>query len=456
MTCKAYVEDLVQTYQWNLIKIEKFLSGKVSNSKVRFCNEVIQAAILKVREEFETKGIQIARRSQSKDSLTVKNKLKDNYTSHFHSTEGQHVKKQDMIHFMSTGSGVPKMGPIPKIKPFEETHLSLSDKNAQKDKSDKILNLKTKKQDNHEDVNVFYHSTPTKNQSERIGLVTHSTPEYSKTICPSLRGEKWCPTGKKCPYLHPTSDIVCSEWMETGICETVDCNAQHPNETTVDKIKGFTWKRYETETNLKVTTKMKEDALYASPPGMTSTVCASGGMCDRLTCRQQHKQVEEVHVTKKKGYLVDVTSNSYYYNKVINDMKMQCLSGEPVPHITKIEMIVNKKLEAKYQEYFDHKRKEKKVRPTEITAYHGTTKEAIESIVRKGFNLSKVKRAVYGKGMYCAQDPNVSVNYTKGSGKLLIVQLCTEGLKYVSDKRYYVVKEVSAMLPTYIVTFEEI
>lgn len=439
LTCKLYIQDLLSNYNWSVNKIEQFLSGKSSNSKVRFCREVILASLQAIRGELE--GSSSGKKCTSKDS---EKKV------YFHSDTAE--CKSSLVFFRS-GS-----------RPREETiPCSYNDDNYASDKQSSttvpVDECTTTRDDtslsSSKDMSMYIQSTPTENRFERNTMVIHSTPEYSNTICPNLRKEKWCFNTSKCPYLHPPSCIVCIEWMDSGICEIEGCSAQHPNETTVDKIKGFAWKRSETVWHINVTDQMKEDCVYACPPDMMATACPNGGMCDILTCRMQHKQSIEVHKTKTKGYIVDVTSNSYYYNKVIHDMKTQSTTHHQIPHVIKVEMIVNKKLETKYQEYFDTKRKEKKARPTEITAYHGTTREAIESIVRKGFNLDKVKRSVYGKGMYCAQDPNVSMNYTKGSGKLLVVLLCTEGLKYVSDKRYYVVKETDAMLPTFIVTFDE-
>lgn len=129
-------------------------------------------------------------------------------------------------------------------------------------------------------------------------------------------------------------------------------------------------------------------------------------------------------------------------------------AGKPLK-IAKLEEVYNEVIDAQYKEYFTKTQKANLFRPNEIYAFHGAPSVAIQSIVEKGFDMSKIKRTKFGHGLYCALDPNVSVEYCGPGNQMLLVRLITDGLKWVKDPAYYVVHDSASMNPLYIITFEK-
>ena len=85
------------------------------------------------------------------------------------------------------------------------------------------------------------------------------------------------------------------------------------------------------------------------------------------------------------------------------------------PVVTKIERVTNNRLEMRWRQaklrMFDHQmRSERK--------FHGTSKEAVESIIKVGFMMPK-KPGMYGTGIYFATDSSKSAQeiYTKGKNR---------------------------------------
>ena len=91
------------------------------------------------------------------------------------------------------------------------------------------------------------------------------------------------------------------------------------------------------------------------------------------------------------------------------------------PRVTRVVKLVNLKLEIRWleakTEVFDPSRRDLK--------FHGTTSEAVDSIIQSGFKLPKSGRQMFGRGIYFASDSSKSAQekYTKGSNMLLICEV---------------------------------
>ena len=109
---------------------------------------------------------------------------------------------------------------------------------------------------------------------------------------------------------------------------------------------------------------------------------------------------------------------SHLYNK-LKDMVNKYIQADHKwkPMVTKIEEVINHKLELGWREsklsMFDPTYSDLK--------FHGTSAEAIDAIIESGFILPKTA-GMYGKGVYFATDSSKSAQkiYTKGSNMLLV------------------------------------
>ena len=141
-------------------------------------------------------------------------------------------------------------------------------------------------------------------------------------------------------------------------------------------------------------------------------------------------------------------------NLVTSIMQGGCAGSSKPLKILRLEEISNVALDEQYRAYFAKTQQAKQgLRPSEIYAFHGAPQSAVHSIAANGFDISKVKRTKFGHGLYCALDPNVSVDYCGDSNKMLLVRLITDGLKWVKDPAYYVIQDSASMNPLYIITF---
>jgi uncharacterized protein YegL len=91
--------------------------------------------------------------------------------------------------------------------------------------------------------------------------------------------------------------------------------------------------------------------------------------------------------------------------------------------VTQVDVVHNRELEAKYEEFKAANRAF-----FERLVFHGTAEQNIESIARNGFRIGGVdghplaNGAALGNGVYCSEDPAVAASYIRGSKRLL---LCT-------------------------------
>jgi hypothetical protein len=152
--------------------------------------------------------------------------------------------------------------------------------------------------------------------------------------------------------------------------------------------------------------------------------------------------------------LKDVTKQQNHINLVLSIMQGGCVNSKPLK-ILKLEEITNPSLDEQYQAYFRKTQEAKQLRPSEIYGFHGAPTAAIQSIAANGFDMSKIKRTKFGHGLYCALDPNVSVEYCGDGAKMLLVRLITDGLRWVKDPAYYVIHDSASVNPLYIISFEK-
>ena len=108
------------------------------------------------------------------------------------------------------------------------------------------------------------------------------------------------------------------------------------------------------------------------------------------------------------------------------------------PHVTRIEKVINLKLEIAWleakAEVFDPTRCDLK--------FHGTTAKACDEIIQSGFKLPTSGNQMFGPGIYFASDSSKSAQeqYTKGSNMLLVCEVLLGKSKTVHtachDMRY--------------------
>lgn len=99
--------------------------------------------------------------------------------------------------------------------------------------------------------------------------------------------------------------------------------------------------------------------------------------------------------------------------------------------------------------------------PRERLLFHGTDKAAIDKIAQEGFKIGgqdvPIKcGALFGQGVYTAEDPNISVHYSGGSGMMLLSLGVPgrEGADWKSGGPQVMVLQSSAqLLPRYVVHF---
>ena len=68
--------------------------------------------------------------------------------------------------------------------------------------------------------------------------------------------------------------------------------------------------------------------------------------------------------------------------------------------------------------------------------FHGTTTEAVDSIIQSGFKLPEAKRQMFGPGIYFATESSKSAQerYTKGSNMLLVCEVLLGKTKTVHQR----------------------
>lgn len=127
-----------------------------------------------------------------------------------------------------------------------------------------------------------------------------------------------------------------------------------------------------------------------------------------------------------------------------------------------VELIVNLNLKEKYVE----KKKEfvrESVSHEEIFVFHGTDSVAIDKIAREGFKIGGTEGvaiktgAAFGRGVYTAVNPDISVVYSRGSNMMLLSRCIkgSHGLHHThgGNDVVLVIKNVSQLLPRYVVHY---
>ena len=176
---------------------------------------------------------------------------------------------------------------------------------------------------------------------------------------------------------------------------------------------------------------------------------ACGEDCDKGNCKECKKIFEEKaaivrsqaqkRVKQLEEELKQKNTQRFFRKELHNkgDTKAEYLKVEDMmlkytqdmhnffPTVTKIEKVVNKELELKFQkalttvhgDHVDHK-------------FHGTTNEGVEGIIRNGFRMPGPPKfgkrpGMFGQGIYFATDSSKSAQeiYTKNSNKLLLCKV---------------------------------
>ena len=102
------------------------------------------------------------------------------------------------------------------------------------------------------------------------------------------------------------------------------------------------------------------------------------------------------------------------------------------------------------------------VEVSERLLFHGTSKEAIDKIIREGFKVGGEEvtmktGCVYGKGVYVAANPETAMEYAKSSRMMLLSRaVCgSNGVhhNFGGTTDIYVLMKGDQLLPCYIVHF---
>src|SRR5690606_34256329 len=99
-------------------------------------------------------------------------------------------------------------------------------------------------------------------------------------VCENLLKYYCCTNYENCPYKHPKERVICVYQMEEGYCVNSECKYNHPNEITIDRIKGYMNKKL-IKNEKKENNKM---IIYYCLYDMKEGICPKYMMCDKLFC----------------------------------------------------------------------------------------------------------------------------------------------------------------------------
>ena len=121
-----------------------------------------------------------------------------------------------------------------------------------------------------------------------------------------------------------------------------------------------------------------------------------------------------------------------YYQLMSQDNQAQ-----NIPRISKVFYHYNPELDKNFEEELASLKRKYQGSNSKnadfILAFHGTScVENIDKIVQENFDLTKIQRHVYGKGIYFSEKPNVSLDYAKNTRRLLLCKLLP-GKSYEGD-----------------------
>lgn len=126
----------------------------------------------------------------------------------------------------------------------------------------------------------------------------------------------------------------------------------------------------------------------------------------------------------------------------------------PTSTICWIEKINNPTLEQLYS-----KHKSLSHSTIELQLFHGTNEENITPIIENGFDPTKNKRSLYGKGTYFAHEAKYSMDYVSGRDDILFMFLCDVLIDaktiIVSSHKIYVSPNKDASIPRYVIAFHQ-
>lgn len=132
--------------------------------------------------------------------------------------------------------------------------------------------------------------------------------------------------------------------------------------------------------------------------------------------------------------------------------------------VIKVEFMKNLRLEEKFKQK-ENQFKASKVSIEQQYVFHGTDSDAIGKIATEGFKIGgegvPIKYgAAFGRGVYTAVNPDISVGYCQGSKMMLLSTaiLGELGSHHTSggSKDVHVIKDTSQLLPRYVVHYSEL
>lgn len=284
-------------------------------------------------------------------------------------------------------------------------------------------------------------------------------------FCKNLKDNSFC-NDRECQYSHKSEKIICrnSLLQEFTTCKS-NCKFVHPNPELLTRIlETLESKNIKGKNQIKYT-KVYYKAFFHKK--LKKELCREYrlfGCCKDMECSFQHLAIpcdpnNPNDPKPKKFKFVDETDKvviDHIHTIYKNNSKGIATNSYP---IQKIERIENEVLEHAF-----HKRsQELKIKygciPETIYGFHGTAENVIPLIADTGFSKSHQIHNAYGVGTYFARDPCVSITgYCKGGKKLFFCQLLVDkDLKeviYEKQNCYFIVPEVSGILPTHVITFK--
>ncbi len=193
-------------------------------------------------------------------------------------------------------------------------------------------------------------------------------------------------------------------------------------------------------------------------------------------CRWRQKietyipQIDDTALPQTTMSLDYISCTCKLYDEVADLIRKTC----PDECIISIEKIINPVLEERYAEYKQKIEAKNGCPCTEKIVFHGTSENAVWSIIRDGFSVGSNIRSAYGIGTYFAETAAFSRAYARensmGDNVMLISRVALGkvcqgisgkhiadnadyGVDYLTKPNMYVMPDNSSSLPIYLVRF---
>ena len=129
---------------------------------------------------------------------------------------------------------------------------------------------------------------------------------------------------------------------------------------------------------------------------------------------------QKIRLESSRNLMMD--DRKQYYYRLAESQYLRWCRGNDNESMESVDLFFNPELEAK----FEKKKAELTTRNgscKEILAFHGTPIPDPEVIMQENFKLDKIERTLYGYGIYFSEFPSESLNYSRGTGQLILARV---------------------------------